>query len=133
VSGTETAEPPKICPNLPDLTRVIQHEQSSGDPEPVIYALIQANGACDASQLQFRSMPGVTKNGWLCLAVRAEDGAHNVGVSAPMRLCLWDTALGGQPDCANPDLSVQPPSCTRGCTPPPHFMQGVAQPYIRAP
>lgn len=122
-TGTDTSDPPYLCPSLPDLTRVIQHTQAgTGEPEGVVYALNPTDGECSSTELQLDSV--VTKNGWVCVAAIASDKTGNVGVSAPMRLCLWNTDpkknFGGKPACAMD--GAQPPSCTKDdCTPPPHF------------
>jgi hypothetical protein len=131
-SSQDSSVPTKLCGGTSDLMRVIQHEQAAGPAEPVVYAIPAQDGNCDPSDLQLSSMPGVTKNGWVCLAVRALDRTGNVGVSAPLRVCLSDPSLGAAPPCAA--SSVQPPSCTRKCTPPLHFVpRNAAQPYIFVP
>jgi hypothetical protein len=122
ISGNQNKPPDPICKSLPDLTRVIQHDQSGGAAEAVIFAVNSPDqGACSNSDLELPSLLGVTKNGWLCLAARATDKAGNVGVSAPMRLCLSNPGLGAAPECATG--SFQPPPCTRNCKAPPHFAQ----------
>ncbi len=117
VAGTENL-PPYLCPAQPDLLRVIQHEQSGGNVEPVIYSLAPSKGECN-SQIQLASLPGVSRSGWVCLAARAVDGVGNVGVSAPLRLCLANPN-DPLPDCAKP-MSSTPPSCTNDCVAPAHF------------
>jgi hypothetical protein len=131
VTGTDSSQPQVLCPNLPDLTRVIQHDQAGGAPEPVVYALIEMNNGCASSQTYLDTRPGVATSGWVCLAARAVDNTGNVGVSPPMRLCMWKPG-DPQPDCAK-DMSMEPPSCTRDCVPPQHFQEGVPVPYIRVP
>jgi hypothetical protein len=127
--STQTAT--ALCGGTSDLTRVIQHEQVGGTMERVVYAIPEKGGECNASQLNLSSLDGVTQNGWVCLAARAVDKATNVGISAPLRICLSDPMLGAAPPCAS--SSVSPPSCTRKCTPPPHFRAGEAHPYIYVP
>jgi hypothetical protein len=124
VAGTETVEPKPICSEFSDLTRVIAHEQPPGlgGLVPVIYALSPTKGGCfGGSDLQTTSK---LKNGWACLAVRAVDRAKNVGVSAPMRMCVWD-GKGTPPQCATMTASGGAPSCTRKCKAPEHFNPGV--------
>jgi hypothetical protein len=121
VTGADVNAPPALCTNTSDLSRVIQHEQRGGAPESVVYSLLTSGGECDASQLQFSSMRGVTTNGWICLATRAVDKANNIGVSAPIRLCLDAAELGGHPDCAL--MSTSLPTCTKGCALPPRFFE----------
>jgi hypothetical protein len=118
-NGTDTSPPPTACNDTSDLRRIIQHEQGvAGDAEPVVYSL--QSDPCLASQLQLNTK--VTKNGWVCLAVRGLDRTGNLGVSAPIRVCLNDTHLGAAPACASMSSPEGPPSCTNGCTAPPHFL-----------
>jgi hypothetical protein len=132
VSSDDTALPTPLCGGESDLTRVIQHEQTGGPAEPVVYAIPTEDGECNSSDLQVSTMPGVTKNGWVCLAARAVDRAANVGISAPLRICLSDPSLGASPPCAT--SSTLPPTCTRKCNPPSHFLPNKpAKPYIYVP
>jgi hypothetical protein len=128
-AGAEPNKPDKICQGHSDLTRIIQHDQlPGGTAEDVIYAVPDIEGQCPSSQLQLASLQGV-KNGWLCLAARAVDKAGNVGVSPPLRACLNAPNNGGTPECAAP-ASVTPPPCTRDCTAPPHFKNGIYHPDV---
>ncbi len=60
-------------------------------------------------------------NGWICMAASSQtDQVEMSGISAPLRVCLNSTLPGKvEPACAN--SSTTPPSCTDGCTAPPHF------------
>ncbi|HEX4341112.1 MAG TPA: hypothetical protein VH062_34625, partial [Polyangiaceae bacterium] len=82
------------------------------------------------------TLKGVSPSGWVCLVARAVDKTQNVGVSAPMRLCLWDKqASATAPDCAVKSMPL--PTCARSCTPPPHFKPHVTdvepKPYVILP
>jgi hypothetical protein len=96
------------------MSRVIGHALDL--KESVIYTLPNAPGLeCTGTVLDLSAnLP----NGWICLAARAEDNAGNVGISAPIRVCL-NSSNGPTPACAN--SSVAMPSCVDGCTPPGHF------------
>ncbi|HVW26337.1 MAG TPA: hypothetical protein VHC69_13300 [Polyangiaceae bacterium] len=121
--GGDSGPPPKLCnaATYEDSTRIIQHAQAgAGNPEPVVYQL--EDDDCRVSQLDLLSVNGVS-NGWLCLAVRAKDNTGNIGVSRPIRVCL-DDPRQPEPSCAN--SSETPPSCTRGCAPPPRFAFSLA-------
>jgi hypothetical protein len=104
--------------NASDLTRVLA--QPFGTPEPAIYASGDLSGlTCTGAQWQLSSPSLVTQNGWVCLAGRATDNVGNVGVSAPLRICVNDPANGAAPDCAT--MSTTPPTCVTNCTAPAHF------------
>ena len=51
------------------------------------------------------------KEGWVCLAAEASDLVGNIGVSAPMPVCL---DMSGTANCT----TANRPTCTDGCTPP---------------
>jgi hypothetical protein len=115
-AGTDAIPPNPLCTNVTALTRVIDHAVV-GVTEPVIYAIKGSSTAeCDGQDwvLPDAGLP----NGWICLAAIAKDTVGNVGISAPLRVCLNDTSKVA-PACAN--SSTTPPSCTDGCTVPSHF------------
>ncbi len=121
VCTVDSESPPlTLClDNASDLTRVLA--QPFGTPEPAIYASGDLMGlTCTGAQWQLSSPSLVTKNGWVCLAARATDNVGNVGVSAPLRICVNDPANGAAPDCAT--MSTTPPSCVTNCTAPAHFV-----------
>ena len=120
-AGTLTTPPDPLCiPKISDMTRVVQHD--SGTSEDVIYTLTSGSSAeCTGKVLDLSaSVP----NGWVCLAGRAVDRAGNVGVSAPIRVCL-NNPNKPTPACAN--SSVPKPTCTSGCTVPIKFPPTVIQ------
>lgn len=115
--------PAFLCPNnTSDLTVVVA--QPFDVPQPAIYASgdLTTGSTCTGAQWQISSPSLVTKNGWVCLAARAVDNVGNVGVSAPLRICVNDPANGAAPDCTNP------PTCVTGCTAPAHFIPPKAIP-----
>lgn len=77
--------------------------------EPAIYSLpaVLDNDALFCTGQQFDAMANNITEGWACAAVRAEDNAGNVGVSAPLRL-LVDYTIDGVP-AYDPN---QAPACT---------------------
>jgi hypothetical protein len=98
------------------MSRVISHTMD-GKP-PVIYALGSALGGAGAACTGADWEIGFAREGWVCVAGRAEDEVHNVGVSRPLRLC-YDDGVGAPADCPLPA-----PSCLDGCTLPPAFPAG---------
>lgn len=116
----------KLCgtPGASDLSVVIRHPVTIVPFEPVIYALqptAPTQPDCTGIPWELSSAindeSGNSKLGWLCLAARAQDKVGNVGISAPLRVCLSNKE---NPD---PCKDTPPPSCTDSCTPPPHFVQ----------
>lgn len=98
-----------------DLTRIIDHVMAGR--QPVIYASSPRAGVtCTGISWEIASWVG--REGWVCLAARAEDQVGNVGVSRPLRLCIDDEdSSNGTPNCA----PAGAPSCTDGCVLPPVF------------
>ena len=90
--------------------------------EAAIYAtdVIDGGETCTGNQVDIVNIGQV--EGWVCLAVEATDSVGNVGISAPVPVCLDDETASSQPDCAKgaigPISTALPPSCTDGCTPP---------------
>ena len=118
----------RLCssPGVSDMSVVIRHPVQMQPFEPVIYAIEPdsnpASIICTGKKWDVGSAismaEGTPKLGWVCIAARAVDTVGNPGISPPLRICLDD---GTNPDrCAN----TPPPSCTDGCTPPPHFNPG---------
>jgi hypothetical protein len=96
--------PPKLCP-LTEMFRVVP-ARVIGGMVPAVYALAPTNdiaGECEGGTWGL----GFAKPGWLCLAARAEDTIGNIGISAPLRVCLDD---GSHPACLVADM----PTCTNG-------------------
>ncbi len=120
IDGTDTQPPSFLCTaNASDLTRVIDHGVP-GTTEPVIYSVRWSNNEECTGQAWSLIDAGLP-NGWICMAAIAKDTVGNVGISAPLRVCLNSTAPGKTPPaCAT--SSTTPPTCTDGCTPPGHFV-----------
>lgn len=123
--GTQTGDPSKalLCTeNKSDMARVIAHPYVTGQV-PVVFADSPDNGVF-CTGISWEIKPWVGREGWVCLAARAQDNVGNVGVSAPLRVCLSDgDPSNGIPDCAKIGTvaSANPPSCTDGCTLPPNL------------
>jgi hypothetical protein len=115
---SEAASAPNyLCDDRSDMWRTLSHTMD-GKP-PVIYALgsnLMGSGA-DCSGIEWE-IGNSSVEGWVCVAGRAEDLVHNVGVSRPLRLC-YDDGVDPPPDCPLP-----PPSCLDDCTLPPAFFEG---------
>ncbi len=97
-----------------DMFRVINHVIVG--QEPAIYVM-DPGGAdgLECTGSAWEVSPLIGREGWVCFAARAEDNVGNVGISPPHRLCFDDPDTATVPDCS------EPPSCTDGCEPPPHF------------
>jgi len=126
--GTDTTQR-FLCNQNSSLSRVIQHETATANTSnAVIYGYQPDNAAyCTGGELQITNK--VTKDGWVCAAVVAQDRVGNRSVSAPIRLCLdaADTVganFVGTPACTS---GLNPPTCVApapgGCVAPPHFDQ----------
>jgi hypothetical protein len=110
-----------VCKNS-DMFRVLPASDVQGKP-PAIYAFLPSNdtgnGECTGTNLELTAL-GVTHNGWICVAARAEDKIENtsdatmingnIGVSAPLRLCY-----GNFDDQKKTCEGAAAPSCTDGC------------------
>jgi hypothetical protein len=112
--------PQRLCASqTSDLSRVVSH-RIPGNKEPVIYAVNVGKNASPACTGDRWELAPFARGGWMCLAVRAEDGAGNVGISRPLRVCLDAPDGGATPECQG-DRPPIPASltCSDGCTPPP--------------
>jgi hypothetical protein len=121
-AGTATTPPNTLCA-LTEMTRAIP--QPIGGNPPAIYAFAPTNGsgpveACEGDTWELQPSVG---NGWACLAARVEDNIGNVGVSPPIRVCVWD-GTGSAP--CDP-MNETPPDCTSGCSWPRDFPDGWIQ------
>lgn len=105
-------EPEPIC-NGTEMERVIPG-RIEGKP-PAVYAIRPTNGGdgeCDGEAWPLMTL---AREGWNCVAARAQDTIGNIGVSPPLRICFHDpTMTSSVPACVS-DKST-PPSCTDGCT-----------------
>jgi hypothetical protein len=109
-NGPEDAPTPSsLCPKS-DMTRVVAGEGE--DHPPAVYALNPTNGTTGECEGGFWELYNDLSNyeGWVCLAARAEDTIGNIGVSAPLRVCLDNIDTPGTP-CAG-----SKPTCLGGCT-----------------
>jgi hypothetical protein len=113
--GAAGAPPPKLCKGISSLSRIINHDV--GPREDVVYTVTSTvDLECTGKDLDLSaSLP----NGWVCLAARGVDYAGNVGVSAPIRVCL-NSINHPTPACANSSVDI--PTCVASCTPPGHFV-----------
>lgn len=116
------AEPDHVCTaQASDMYQVIEHSLTRESVrEPAIFARGATMGLeCTGVAWEFSTfLKDANDNlleGWVCFAARAVDNAGNVGVSRPLRICVDDPNVAGTPACAI--SSVDPPSCTDGCTP----------------
>ncbi|HXK19673.1 MAG TPA: hypothetical protein VNG33_17805, partial [Polyangiaceae bacterium] len=107
---------PKLCPNHDSDMRFVPFNVALAEPFVYVVGTPNPNDAsCDGIDLAF--LPQNQPAGWVCVAARAVDNAGNIGISPPLRICVDDAAAQTHPDCAT--MSMVPPSCTDGCTPPP--------------
>jgi hypothetical protein len=125
--GPASSGSPPLCgapgKGISDMSVVIRHPVSAMPFEPVIYAVepesSPSSDVCTGKRWDLAAAiskaDGMPKLGWVCIAARAMDNVGNIGVSAPLRVCLADENHLDQ--CNN----TPPPSCTDGCTAPPHF------------
>ncbi len=128
----QTMVPPKLCAgHVSELTYVIrqnygtQRNQSSNDAAIYAGSVGAADSlSCTGEQWDVASVTkdGVGADGWVCLVAEAIDTAGNIGISAPLRVCLDDETVPGSPPCAL--SSIAPPACTQACTPPKRGFHG---------
>ncbi len=125
-AGAESTPPLTLCAqHASKMFRVIDHAVV-GLEEPAVYAIPSVSSA-ECTGQDWSLIDAGLPNGWLCIAALARDAVGNIGISAPLRICLNSTNPGKiTPDCAL--SSTVPPSCTDGCTPPAHF--GGANPNV---
>jgi len=123
IHGTDTTPPKRLCGEYSALTRVIQHEVASTVGVSAIYGKQPADSSlCTGGQEDLTSK--ISKDGWVCAAVAAQDKMGNTAVSAPIRFCLDALAYPGTPSCSGqsppPELTCVP-AAPNGCTSPPRF------------
>jgi hypothetical protein len=112
-TGTAMTPPDPLCPAT--TMTFAPPAPVDGNP-PSIYAFAPTNGPTGPCEGDTWELP-VAGNGWKCLAARAEDNIGNIGISAPLRVCLND---GVNPPACNASTDT-PPTCTDGCAFPPGF------------
>lgn len=128
--GTAADPPSPICDITSPATRITKPTIGT---DPVIFSIPPANGI----QCMGNAFDAVATNisdGWACVAIRAEDTLGNVGISAPLRVCIdsngdmvecpaWGTVTTtGLPDCTGTwtkSTGVTDPNTD--CTLPPTF------------
>lgn len=110
--GVATEPPDFLCPVVEDDLHVLIWYTYNKD-EPSIYGLppFNASSPLYCSGIQFDARANNISEGWACIAVKAVDTVGNIGVSAPLRVCIDYNPYDGMtpPDCLN--LS-NPPNCT---------------------
>jgi len=111
--------PTPVCASS-DLTRIIRASGFTTN-EPAIFGKAPIKPiTCAGDAFDFRE---ALPEGWACVAAWVPDKLGNVGLSAPLRLCLTDNQ--GASECGAEVGSSLPenqrPSCTDGCTPPASF------------
>jgi hypothetical protein len=74
-----------------------------------------ASLTCTGSQWNISSA-GAIPDGWVCVVAEAVDLAGNIGISAPLPICLDHTNGTKPPACAS--SSMTPPDCAVGCKAP---------------
>jgi hypothetical protein len=85
--------------------------------DPMVYVVGTPNSSdatCTGIDWSFLSKD--QPDGWVCLAARVVDKAGNVGISPPLRICVDNPDNDIVPPCRT--MSIEPPTCTDGCTPP---------------
>ncbi|MBU1219739.1 hypothetical protein KKF34_08240 [Myxococcota bacterium] len=110
--GDSLTPPDALCPvTEADMTIAIWYTFEKD--EPAIYTLppVDSGSSLMCSGIQFDAWANNIQEGWACIAVKAIDNAGNVGVSAPMRVCIdYDPDDGALPaDCQN---LASAPNCT---------------------
>lgn len=109
------AKPQTLCPtHNSDMWYVAYNKQLK---EPHVYVVGTPNindASCSGIDLAF--LTADQPEGWVCVAARVLDRAGNVGISPPLRVCVDAPETDFHPACAV--SSVEPPTCTDGCSAP---------------
>ncbi len=109
------AKPKALCPTQSsDMWYAAFNKQLK---EPHVYVVGTPNASdasCSGIDLAFLTVTQL--EGWVCVAARVLDKAGNVGISPPLRVCVDAPETDYHPPCSN--SSVEPPTCTDGCTAP---------------
>ena len=114
--GVACVEPP---PSIPPVTLCastpmtgVTSAQLEGFP-PALWAVNPTNtdkGACTGDSWEIYSALN-SYFGWVCLAVKGEDNKQNVGVSAPIRVCISNNAPNVPDPACDPSKA---PNCLSG-------------------
>lgn len=112
----DNPEPDHLCTNkISDMYQVIEDDFTR---LPVIYGVgVSSGDECTGVSWEFTGK--LSKDGWVCFASRAVDNVGNVGISRPLRLCVDNPSVAGEPACKT--TSLAPPTCTDGCQVPPRW------------
>jgi hypothetical protein len=119
-NGSDTAPNPICRAPATEMFRVVPGP--SPTKPSAVYAVNPSNddgttGECAGGSWELVS---IAKEGWLCMAARAEDNIGNIGVSAPLRICFDDGISGnGVPTCnvnEAPSCTALPPPSAASCT-----------------
>lgn len=115
----------KLCNGYSDMSILLHHPVVKTPHEPAIYAVQPTpndplsptctGGQWDVATATTPAGTTMPRLGWICVAARAVDNVGNVGISAPLRICLDDGTMGAARCSGTP-----PPSCTDNCKAPEH-------------
>jgi hypothetical protein len=118
---TSGIQPDPLCLKTSDM-RFVPKEPISGVSGTnlnltTVYAVnvVDSSLLCAGDQWAISSAGGVP-DGWVCVVAEAPDFAGNIGVSAPIAICLDHTNGLSPPACAV-STPVSPPNCATGCKP----------------
>jgi hypothetical protein len=107
-------KPQALCPtHSSDMWYTAFNKQLK---EPHVYVVGTPNSndaSCSGIDLAFLTVD--QPEGWVCVAARVVDKAGNVGISPPLRVCVDAPETDFHPACSI--SSVEPPTCSDGCTP----------------
>jgi hypothetical protein len=112
--GTQVSSPSMLCQGDSDMYYVPYFREIK---DPMVYVVGTPNSSdatCTGIDWSFLSKD--QPDGWVCLAARVVDKAGNVGISPPLRICVDNPDNDIVPPCRT--MSIEPPTCTDGCTPP---------------
>jgi hypothetical protein len=112
--GTQSTHRPFLCDGDSDMYYMPYFKDIE---DPMVYVVGTPNASdatCTGIDWSFLSKD--QPDGWVCMAARVVDNAGNVGISPPIRICVDNPDNDEVPPCRL--MSLEPPSCTDGCTPP---------------
>jgi hypothetical protein len=132
-SGIDEDPPSRLCAGVNnDVYTIIFYTVDL--TEPAIYGLppYDSGSPLMCTGIQFDSLANNISEGWACIAVKGFDNAGNIGVSAPLRVCIdYDTTDGTTvPECNNLTLA---PDCTGtldNSTSPPTVLSNPCSPLL---
>ncbi len=111
IPGDEAEPPDELCVGTRPEGMSIAIYYTVDEAEPAIWSLplVDTSDALYCTGHQFDNLAANIPEGWVCVAARAVDNAGNIGVSAPLRLCVDYTLDGSPSTCSNP---ADMPDCT---------------------